>query len=67
MTLPRFKIEFEAGMVPLLQKLGISSLFTMDANLKEMADEPLYGQPHLLLKKFPFHMTYIISRDWVAL
>merc|ERR1711936_145054 len=43
LTLPRFKMEFEAKMKPFLIKLGITDVFSnAKANLTDIADDALY-------------------------
>ena len=45
-------MEFEAKMRPFLEDLGVEDMFdNSKANLKDIADDPLYGLVHLLFKK----------------
>ena len=47
-------MEFEAKMRPFLEDLGVADIFdNSKANLKDIADDPLYGTVHFLCKK-PF-------------
>jgi len=41
LTLPRFKMEFEAQMSPILNKLGVTDMFNEKANFRDIADEDL--------------------------
>merc|ERR1719189_198178 len=41
LTLPKFKIEFEAKMSQILNKLGVTDMFNEKANFRDIADEAL--------------------------